>query len=67
MNINCSKIEEYHAPPFFKPQILPTAKEVVPAFLYFMKQTVANPITYTPIETSRPSLGNLFARFLSDD
>lgn len=45
------------------PQILPTAKEIVPAFLYFIEQTVANPITYT----HKPSLGALFARFLADN
>jgi hypothetical protein len=53
-----------HPPPLiFTPQILPTAKEVVPAFLYFIEQTVAKPISYTP----KQSLGDLFARFLSND
>ena len=46
------------------PQILPTAEEIVPAFLHFIEQTVANPITYTP---TQPSLGDLFARFLADN
>lgn len=45
-------------------QILPTAQEIVPAFLHFIEQTVANPIPYTP---TQPSLGDLFARFLADN
>lgn len=44
-------------------QILPTAEEVLPAFLYFIEQTVAHPITYIP----KTSIEDLFARFLANE
>ena len=43
-------------------QILPTAEEVLPAFLYFIEQTVANPIPYHP--SSDISLQDIFERIL---
>ena len=45
-------------------QIIPTSEEVLPAFLYFIEQTVASPISYSPTTTSHPKQNNMFASFL---
>ena len=45
-------------------QILPTAIEVIPGFLYFIEQTVANPLTYHP--SSSLSLQDIFEKAVLD-
>ena len=49
-------------------QILPTAEEVLPAVLYFIEQTVAKPILYSPSVSTKNknSLHNIVAGFLKE-